>query len=72
MQLLRSAVLGMRYDTMARRNESARKRAALGRGDAIDLTLIRWMAHLTPSQRLAVLQDHIKLVNVLRRATPTH
>lgn len=33
----------------------------------IDLTLIRWMVRLTPTQRLAALQDHIKLVTERRR-----
>jgi len=37
----------------------------------VDLTLIRWMARLTPTQRLAVLQDHVNFVNALRRAAPT-
>jgi hypothetical protein len=31
------------------------------------MTLIRWMARLTPTQRLAVLQDHVNLVNAVRR-----
>jgi hypothetical protein len=35
----------------------------------VDLTLIRWMAGLTPTQRLAVLQDHVNLVTALRRAS---
>ena len=43
-------------------------RATSGR---IDLTLIRWMARLTPNQRLAVLQDHVNLVSTARRATRT-
>ncbi len=34
----------------------------------VDVTLIRWMACLTPTQRLAVLHDHIRLVTALRRA----
>lgn len=37
-----------------------------GRG-GVDLTLIRWMARLTPTQRLAVLQDHVNLVSSVRR-----
>ena len=34
----------------------------------VDLSLVRWMARLTPTQRLNVLQDHVNLVNAARRA----
>jgi len=54
---------------MAKRPERARKRSLRATVGAVDLTLIRWMARLTPTQRLAVLQDHINLVTALRRAT---
>jgi hypothetical protein len=58
----------MRNNAMARAAERTQRRLSrAARGD-VDLTLIRWMARLTPTQRLAVLQDHIKLVTVLRRA----
>jgi hypothetical protein len=34
--------------------------------DGVDLTLIRWMLSLTPSQRLTVLQQHVNSVLRLR------
>lgn len=36
--------------------------------DGIDLTLIRWMLSLTPTERLQVLQQHITSVFKLRHA----
>ena len=35
--------------------------------DGVDLTLIRWMLSLTPRERLAVLQDQVDSLLVLRR-----
>lgn len=41
--------------------------------DGVDLTLIRWMLSLTPSERLAVAQSHansiLKLRATLQRAS---
>lgn len=37
--------------------------------DGVDLTLIRWMLSLTPKQRLLTLQQHVRSVMELRRAT---
>jgi hypothetical protein len=34
--------------------------------DGVDLTLIRWMLSLTPSERLAVLQDQVDSLLTLR------
>jgi hypothetical protein len=34
--------------------------------DGVDLTLIRWMLSLTPTQRLEVLQEHIWSIMRLR------
>jgi hypothetical protein len=34
--------------------------------DGIDLTLIRWMLSLTPRERLAVLQDQVDSLLILR------
>ncbi|MCE9596166.1 MAG: hypothetical protein K8S98_18405 [Planctomycetes bacterium] len=34
--------------------------------DGVDLTLIRWMLSLTPSERLQVLQDHVNAVEKSR------
>ncbi len=47
------------------------QRLRRGTRAGVDVTLIRWMLRLTPTQRLAVLQDHIKLVTALRRAATT-
>jgi hypothetical protein len=56
---------------MATHPAAVRKSRLRGTRSGIDVTLIRWMAGLTPTQRLAVLQDHVKLVTALRRAAPT-
>ena len=56
---------------MVKRAEPARKRPSRATRNGVDVTLIRWMARLTPTQRLAVLQDHIELVSALRRAAVT-
>ncbi len=34
--------------------------------DGVDLTLVRWMLSLTPTQRLEVLQEHIWSIMRLR------
>lgn len=34
----------------------------------VDLTLIRWMLSMTPAERLAVLDDYISDIEVLRNA----
>lgn len=34
----------------------------------VDLTLIRWMLTLTPSERLQVLQDHVDSIYAIRAA----
>ncbi len=34
--------------------------------DGVDLTLIRWMLSLTPRERLAVLQDQVDSLLILR------
>ncbi len=34
--------------------------------DGVDLTLIRWMLSLTPGQHLAVLQDQVDSLLILR------
>lgn len=34
--------------------------------DGVDLTLIRWMLSLTPGERLAVLQDQVDSLLLLR------
>lgn len=36
--------------------------------DGVDLTLIRWMLSLTPTQRLQVLQQNVSSIARLRRA----
>jgi hypothetical protein len=36
--------------------------------DGVDLTLIRWMLSLTPTERLKVLQDNISAIQRLRNA----
>lgn len=56
---------------MAKRAPGVRKLRLPGAQAGVDVTLIRWMVRLTPTQRLAVLQDHIRLVTALRRAAPT-
>jgi hypothetical protein len=56
---------------MAKPAEHTPKRVTRTAQAGIDLTLIRWMLGLTPTQRLAVLQDHVKLVTLLRRAATT-
>ncbi len=56
---------------MDKRRKQAEKRRLRTPPSGVDLTLIRWMARLTPNQRLAVLQDHIKLVSAYRRGTTT-
>jgi hypothetical protein len=38
--------------------------------DGVDLTLIRWMLSLTPTERLEVLQQHIRAIARLRDANP--
>jgi len=55
----------------ARRGERPRKRLSRGTRKGVDVTLIRWMARLTPTQRLAVLQDYVNLTTMLRRAATT-
>ncbi len=37
-------------------------------GDGVDLTLIRWMANMTPRERLAVLQNNVTSIIKLRNA----
>jgi hypothetical protein len=61
----------MRSNTMAKPVERPRKRVTRAVRARIDVTLIRWMLRLTPTQRLAALQDHVKLVTVPRRAAST-
>jgi len=61
----------MKNIRMAKRAETFRKPSLQASGQDVDWTLIRWMARLTPTQRLAVLHDHIRLVAALRRAAPT-
>jgi hypothetical protein len=39
--------------------------------DGVDLTLIRWMLSLTPSERLDVLQQHVNAVLDLRAKLET-
>ena len=34
--------------------------------DGVDVTLIRWMLSLTPSERLEVLQKHVDAVEAVR------
>jgi hypothetical protein len=36
--------------------------------DGVDISLIRWMLSLTPTERLMVLQSHIELIEMLRDA----
>ena len=38
--------------------------------DGTDLTLIRWMLSLSPSERLRVLQAHVEAVEAMREANP--
>ena len=61
----------MKSNAMAKPVEHPRQRLWRGSRTGVDLTLIRWMVRLTPTQRLAVLQDHVKLVSALRRAATT-
>jgi hypothetical protein len=61
----------MTGNAMAKPLERTRQRLRRGARTGVDVTLIRWMVRLTPTQRLAVLQDHIKLVTALRRAATT-
>ena len=56
---------------MGKRPERARKSPPGAAESSVDLTLIRWMVRLTPNQRLAVLQDHVRFVSALRRAVTT-
>jgi hypothetical protein len=42
------------------------KRAIISTGDGIDLTLIRWMLSLTPTERLKALQQNIQSIMRLR------
>jgi hypothetical protein len=37
--------------------------------DGVDVTLIRWMLSLTPTQRLEVLQRHVDAVEAIRGAS---
>lgn len=37
-------------------------------GDGVDLTLIRWMLGLTPTERLQAAQDMVDTVEALRRS----
>jgi hypothetical protein len=62
----------MKSTAMAKAPVQRRRQRPVPRNRAgVDVTLIRWMARLTPTQRLAVLQDHLKLVTALRRAATT-
>jgi hypothetical protein len=56
---------------MAKPGEQNREALSRATRTRVDVTLIRWMLRLSPSQRLAVLEDHIKLVTALRRAATT-
>ncbi len=56
---------------MAKPVKRPRQRLRGGARPSVDVTLIRWMVGLPPTQRLAVLHDHIKLVTALRRAPAT-
>jgi hypothetical protein len=38
--------------------------------DGTDLTLIRWMLSLTPTERLRVLEDHVRAIEEVREANP--
>jgi len=69
--LFRYAAGVMRSNAMAKPVERTRQRLWQRTRTGVDVTLIRWMVRLTPTQRLAVLQDHIKLVTALRRAATT-
>ncbi|HVM94818.1 MAG TPA: hypothetical protein VMT89_00450 [Candidatus Acidoferrales bacterium] len=53
---------------MAKRK--ARTQTVRGRSNrtSVDLSLIRWMARLTPTQRLDALQDHVNLAIAFPRA----
>ena len=61
----------MRSSATAKPVERTRQHLWRGARTGVDVTLIRWMVRLTPTQRLAVLQDYIKLVTALRRAATT-
>ena len=37
-------------------------------GDGVDLTLVRWMLSLTPSERLNVLQQNMLSMDMLKHA----
>lgn len=38
--------------------------------DGVDLTLIRWMLSLTPSERLQAVEDHANEIMELRETIP--
>jgi hypothetical protein len=38
--------------------------------DGTDLTLIRWMLSLSPTERLRVLQSHVEAIEAIRAANP--
>jgi hypothetical protein len=40
--------------------------------DGVDLTLTRWMLSLTPGERLAVLQDQVDSLLILRAKFESH
>jgi hypothetical protein len=41
-----------------------------GINDGVDITLIRWMLSLTPSERLQTLQDFVDGVEEIRKNNP--
>jgi len=50
------------------KKHSLRKDEKLYSRDGVDLTLIRWMLSLTPTQRLDVLQQNVRSLMRLRSA----
>jgi hypothetical protein len=46
--------------------EGASGKSSLYSNDGVDLTLIRWMLSLTPTQRLQVLQQNVRSIMRLK------
>jgi hypothetical protein len=57
---------------MSKTTPRCRRSVSAPRGRVVDTTLVRWMARLTPTERLAVLQNYVNLVNKVRRARQRH
>jgi len=38
--------------------------------DGTDLTLVRWMLSLSPTERLRVLEEHVRAIEEIREANP--